>query len=224
MNWSLVLLGVVLLVLAYFMYQWLTGSISTAVQNTYMKTQLAPIPITNYSGPTSVRCAYSFWIFINKLNSNTNTTIFTLDEKPSGTGTTSTPPLLSVYIDSSAKLQIAVGADVYQVTDSFPLQKWERIDISFDNTTMDVYLSGKLLRSFKIKANLATTTGASINFGAIDAYISGFGRQSSPMDPSKAWSNYMSGNRSFAGAMIPSYGVTVELTKDSVSQKKMTLF
>lgn len=218
MNWSLVLLGVVLLVLAYFMYQWLTGSITSAVQNTYMKTQLAPIPITNYSGPTSARCAYSFWIFINKLSSG-DTTIFTLDEKAG------TPPsLLSVYVDSSSSLKIGVGADVYKVTDSFPLQKWERIDISFDNTTMDVYLSGKLLRSFKLKANLASTTGASINFGAIDAYISGFGRQSSPMDPSKSWSNYMAGNQSFAGAMIPSYGVSIELTKDSVSQKKMTLF
>jgi hypothetical protein len=223
MNWSLVLLGIVLLIFAYFTYQWLTGSVTTAVQNTYMKTQLAPIPITNYSGPTSERCAYSFWIFINKLSSSGNTTLFTLDEPTSGT-TTNTPSLLSVYIDNSANLKIALGADVYQVTDSFPLQKWERIDISFDNTTMDVYLSGKLLRSFKINANLRSTTRASINFGAIDAYISGFGRQSSPMDPSKSWSNYMAGNKTFAGAMIPSYGVTVELTKDSVSQKKMTLF
>lgn len=216
MDWSLILLSVVLLIVAYFIYLYLTGSATTAVQNTYMKTQMAPIPITNYSGPNSVRSAYSFWLFVNKLESLT-TTVFTLEE-PS-----SVSPLLSVAIDNSSKLQIGVGPNTYVVTDNFPLQKWERIDISFDNKTMDVYLSGKLLRSFKIPETITPSTNANIKFGAIDAYISGFKRQSSPMDPSTAWAAYMSGNKTFFGNM-PTYGVTVELTKDAVSQKRVNLF
>lgn len=215
MDWSLILLSIVLLIVAYFLYLYLTGSTKTAVQNTYMKTQMAPIPITNYSGPNSLKSAYSFWLFVNKLESLT-TTVFTLEE-PS-----SEKPLLSVTIDNSSKLQIGVGENTYIVTENFPLQKWERIDISFDNNTMDVYLSGKLLRSFKLSNRLSASTNANIKFGAIDAYISGFKRQSSPMDPSTAWSAYMSGNQTFAGSM-PTYGVTVELTKDSVSQKRVNL-
>lgn len=219
MDWSLILLSIVLLIVAYFLYLYLTGSANTAVQNTYMKTQLAPIPITNYNSPTSNQCAYSFWLFVNKLESVT-TTVFTLEEPSSVTPLP--PPLLSMMIDSSSKMQIGVGANTYVVTESFPLQKWERIDISFDNHTMDVYLSGKLLRSFKLPKSVTPTTNANIKFGAIDAYISGFKRQSSPMDPSTAWSAYISGNQSFVGSM-PKYGVTVELTKDAVSQKRVSL-
>jgi hypothetical protein len=216
MDWSLILLSIVLLIVAYFMYLYLTGSANTAVQNTYMKTQLAPIPITNYSSPNSNQSAYSFWLFVNKLESNT-TTVFTLEEPSSAT-----PPLLSMVIDSSSKLQIGFGPNTYVVTENFPLQKWERIDISFDNNTMDVYLSGKLLRSFKLPNKLTPSTNANIKFGAIDAYISGFKRQSSAMDPSTAWSAYLAGNQSFVGSM-PTYGVTVELTKDAVSQKRVNL-
>lgn len=110
------------------------------------------------------------------------------------------------------------------ITDNFPLQKWERIDISFDNKTMDVYLDGKLLRSFQMDESVVTTTTSVVAFGAIDAYVSGFNRTATPMDPTTSWNQYMSGNKPFMSSWMPQYGMSVELTKDSVAQKKLTLF
>jgi hypothetical protein len=218
MNLTMIVLGVVLLLVAYFLYQYLMGNTSVAVQNTYLKNGTAPIPMTNYTDPGSKRSSYSFWLFVNNVNASGNTEIFTIANPAAS------KVQLKLYLTPDTTLQLMVGATTYQVTSNFPLQKWERIDISFDNKTMDVYLDGKLLKSYQLNANVSVPTNNILTFGAINAYISGFGRKSSPMTPPTAWSAYISGNRPFTDSVMPKYGLSVELTKDSVSQKKMSLF
>lgn len=227
MNVAMIVLGVVLLIGAYFMYQYLTGQTATLVQNTYLRTQAAPIPITNYDAPTGVRCAYSMWLFVNAVEPTSLTRIFWISVPSTGPSTgpaaAANEPLL-LALTQKSELQLTVAGKMYSITENFPLQKWERIDMSFDNKTLDFYLDGKLLKSFQMSVSLATPTTASLNFGAIDAYVSGFKRQSSPIDPSSAWSTYLSGNKTFAASMVPNYGVTLALSKDSVTQKTITLF
>lgn len=215
---SLIVLGVVLLVGSYTLYQYLLGNSASLVQNTYLKTQAAPIPMTNYAASTSARSSYGFWIFVNKLESTTDTKLFWIAD-PS-----STSSLLEVSITNNAELGVKVADKLYSVTENFPLQKWERIDLSFDNKVMDVYLDGKLLRSVQMPTNFTTLTTSQIYFGQIDAYVSGFGRKPTPANPADVYSGYMSGNKPFSYSWMPQYGMSVELTKDSVAQKKLTLF
>ena len=228
MNVALIVLGVVLLIGAYFLYQYLTGQTATLVQNTYLRTQTAPIPITNFNSPTGVRCAYSMWLFVNAVDPTPVTRIFWISIPSAATTggaapTVANEPLLLALTQQSS-LQVTVAGKTYTILDNFPLQKWERVDMSFDNKTLDFYLDGKLVKSFQMSVPLATPTTSVLNFGAIDAYVSGFKRQSSPMDPSTAWSVYMSGNKTFAASMVPNYGVTLALSKDAVTQKTITLF
>lgn len=227
MNVALVVLGVVFLIGAYFMYQYLTGQTAALVQNTYLRTQAAPIPITNFDSPTGVRCAYSMWLFVNAVEPTPLTRIFWISVPSTAMGaaaaTTANEPLI-LALTQQSELQVTAAGKTYTILENFPLQKWERIDMSFDNKTLDFYLDGKLVKSFQMSVPLATPSTAVLNFGAIDAYVSGFKRQSSPMDPSTAWSVYMSGNKTFAASMVPNYGVTLALSKDAVTQKTITLF
>lgn len=228
MNVASIVFGVVLLVGAYYLYQYLTGQTSTLVQNTYLRTQAAPIPISNYSSPAGVRCAYSMWLFVNALDPTPLTRIFWISIPPSGgsvttAATVAVEPLL-LALTPQSELQATVAGKTYTIVDNFPLQKWERIDMSFDNKTFDFFLDGKLVRSFQMSAPLATPTTSILNFGAIDAYVSNFARQGSPMDPASAWSTYLSGNKTFTASLVPNYSVSVAMSKDSVVQKTVTLF
>ena len=226
-NVALIAIGIMLLVGSYFMYQYLIGNAQSLSKNTYLKTSAAPIPLTNFTSPTGTRCAYSMWLFVNSLSATKAEPMHvfwvgTPDASP--LSATTNPPAFKMCITSESHLQVFVKNKMYMITDNFPLQKWERIDISFDNKTMDVYLDGKLLRSFQMDESVVTTTTSVVAFGAIDAYVSGFNRTATPMDPTTSWNQYMSGNKPFMSSWMPQYGMSVELTKDSVAQKKLTLF
>lgn len=212
-----ILFGVLLLVVGYFVYTYFTGGADSMVQKTYLKTQAADIPLSNYASPNSVRCAYSFWLFVNRLDA-VDVAIITV-ASPSATA-----PELAVRLTPEAKMVVDVGGSSYQAVEDFPLQKWSRIDLSFDNNVHDIFMDGRLYRSFKMGTSLNTTSTSIIKFGMLDAYLAGFARQSSPMDPSSAWSNYISGNRSLSVGTMPSYGVDVMLTKNNEPQKRVTLF
>lgn len=217
MNIAWILFGVLLLVSGYLAYSYFVGDNRPMVQKTYLKTQAADIPLSNYSSPNSVRCAYSYWLFVNRLDA-AEVALLTV-ASPSAS-----VPSLVVRMTPDAKMAIDVGGSSYQAMEDFPLQKWTRIDLSFDNTVLDVFLNGRLYRSFKLGAALNTTSASVIKFGLMDAYISGFGRQSSPMDPSSAWSTYVSGNRSMTLGGQADYGLVIEMTKDNQPQKRVTVF
>jgi len=216
---AMIALGIVILIGAYFVYKYLIGSSSNLSQNTYLKTGTPAIPLTNFASPTGTRYAYSLWLFVNNLSGATENTVFLV-----GNGATED---IKLVISDKADLKVHIKDKKdkpYLIMENFPLQKWERVDLSIDNRVMDVYIDGKLLRSFMLDAAVGSSSNATVTFGAFDAYVSGFARTPTPMDPSTSWTNYMSGNKPFMSSWMPQYGMSVELTKDSVAQKKMTLF
>lgn len=222
-----VALGLVLGIAVYYMMRYLTGGASLsggggATETTYLKTQLPPVPIP---AAASARCAYSLWLFLNNLTGGTaGTTVFEISD-PAATPAVS---IATLRLDSSAALRFVIGAGTtartYLLKEDFPLQKWTRLDLSFDNGTFDFYLDGKLLRSFQTGAALVTPATAVLQFGAIDAYVNGYSRAAEPMDPAKAQAKYLSGQRALSGSALPKYGVSMQLVKDSVVQTSFSLF
>lgn len=220
-----VALGLVLGIAVYYLFRWATGNTSTrmAAQSTYLKTQAAAMPISDFSSPLAVRCTYSFWLLVNNLAATALTTIFTITD-----GASPATQIAALTLDNKATLTFSKGAaataKTYHLDDNFPLQKWTRLDLSFDNRRFDFYLDGKLLRSYQMPSTLVTPAAAVIQFGAIDAYIQDFSRAAEPIDPATAHAKYLDGQKSLSGSALPSYGVSVQLVKDSVVQKSLTLF
>ena len=234
MNYLLVLLGILLIIIAYILYIKALGNNSVLGKNTYLKTTVPPVDLTTLSNPGSSRFAYSFWVYVNEL-----------------TGTAATVPIFTVYnsaansnasaillfgvspSDMTLNLQIApkdgnltsATKVTVPVMKNFPLQKWVFVVASFDNAQLDLYVDGKIVNSrvLSITPALPVGTGANIGFGTGDMYISTLNRQTSPMDPQTAWTNYMSGNAGFAN-IFSTYGLDMTFNKDSVIAQKFTIF
>lgn len=228
MTFLYVALGLVIGVAVYYVYRYITGADTTVIQTTYLKTQATALPLSDYSSPLSVRCTYSFWLFVNNLDpipvtqssAVQDTSVFVINDPSQA----ATAPAAALKLNALATLRFVKGTKEFELVPDFPLQKWTRLDLSFDNRTFDFYLDGKLLRSYQMAASLVTPATAVIQFGSIDAYMYGFTRTAEPTDPATAQSKYLEGQKTLTGSALPSYGVNLQLTKDATVAKTFRLF
>jgi hypothetical protein len=180
------------------------------IQQHYLGTGLIPIPMSKIPNYQSNSYFYEIWIYANSVdNAKPFTSTSTSTNNVAGPAN---PTGNIFYVDSSISLDLykntALYVNVnnntgnssytaYNVTQAFPLQKWQQVIIHVQNYLMDFYLNGKLVKSMQ----LTTTTGvsiplssASINFGKSDVYIAKFNRLTSILNTNIAWQKYLEGN------------------------------
>ena len=233
-----ILLFVVILLLVYVLYAYLTGTVTKMSQNANLNAAIPPI--TKVDGARNTRYGYSIWVYVNTWNNNSTKTIF------------SRPNSLRLYLDNTSptlKLDLAMnGAPVNNVpptmtmniTNNFPLQKWVCVCVSVDNQFVDAYLDGKLVKSQRFYTLPPTVTipqtppdataspvylGNSQpgEFAPFDAFITEFKRWSVPIDPQSAWDTYLAGNgTNGVSRAFSSYGIDVSVLKNNVEQTKFS--
>lgn len=232
MNYLLVLLGILLIIIMYILYIKVLGDTSILSKNTYLKTSVPPVDLKTLTKPGSSRFAYSFWVYVNELSATTP--IFTVYKETADIAgifsvkLNTTEMTLNVLIaKTNSTITGTEGTDFVTVPimKNFPLQKWVCVVVSLDNSQLDLYVDGKIVNSrvLAITPALPIGTGANIKFGTGDMYISTLNRQTTPMDPQTAWTNYMSGNAGFAN-MFSTYGLDMTFNRDSVVAQKFTIF
>ena len=110
-----------------------------------------------------------------------------------------------------------------------PIQKWVNLIISFNGTTLDVYMNGKLVKTC-IMDNVAEISGDS------DAIISPAGKTFSgqtskfkfwntPMDPQKAWYTYSDGYAPGLGlaSFFNKYKFRMSLLENNIETTSVTI-
>uniref|UniRef100_A0A6C0B4B8 LamG-like jellyroll fold domain-containing protein n=1 Tax=viral metagenome TaxID=1070528 RepID=A0A6C0B4B8_9ZZZZ len=151
MNVTVIALGILLLVLIYVLYLYLSPSYSSLITSASLLTNTPPL--TGIESPTSPRYAYGLWLYVNSWNNtSTNKYIFTRNNN------------IQLYLD---KTQLNLYLDVYMntgsgsgawlstitapilITNNYPIQKWCYIVVSVDSAFIDCYLDGKLILSQK---------------------------------------------------------------------------
>jgi hypothetical protein len=151
MNVTVIALGILLLVLIYVLYLYLSPSYTSLISSASLLTNTPPL--TGIDNPTSPRYAYGLWLYVNSWNNtSTNKYIFTRNNN------------IQLYLD---KTQLNLYLDVYMntgtgtgawlssvsapilITNNYPIQKWCYIVISVDSSFIDCYLDGKLILSHK---------------------------------------------------------------------------
>ena len=224
MNPVIIGLGVVLVVVLVYMIfgNYFTGTTSVAKEQDMTKS-IAAITADQLSVPDAQRYSYGLWIYVNAWPTGTTPTpIFTRtnDMKLVLSGTTGTLELV-VYKGTS------ISADkTIQITNNFPLQKWTYITISKDNTTVDLYLDGKLVKSVAISTTHKPDTTNPINFEIIkngSAFMAKFTRRPRVADPQSVWNDYMGGS----GTGTVGNGklnVNLSLLKDNVETSKFAIW
>jgi hypothetical protein len=164
----------------------------------------------------------------NFQSSNTQEYIISRD----GTGSNKN---IGIYIDKmSPSLTIEYSATqsggtsakkTVVVTDNFPLQTWAHVIVSVDNSYIDVYLNGKLLKSI-YDASIDTPSQTSpIKYGKVNCNLAKLSRTVLPTDPQTAWDKYSAGNGENPMAKyLSSFGLTMSLNKNNQEYSKITVF
>jgi hypothetical protein len=230
MNYTLIILGIILVVILYVLYTVISEKGVSVTKKLYLKEANSSIAMKDLSNPVSVRYSYNLWVYVNALtNGAPINNIFSIKSA------TATPQsFFELNLTSDAKLKykittVASGGESMvdnEAMSNFPLQKWVYISISVDTNIVDIYIDGKLIRSQKVDRIQPPTKECSVMYPSnFDAYIAKFDRFDKPVDPETVWNAYMAGNGgSYFTSLFSSYGANLTLTKDSLDLRKFTMF
>lgn len=216
MNYTLIILGIILILVLYILYRFITDRSSMVSSRIYLKDSPPDIKFDSLPKPNSTRYTYSLWIYVKSLQGNTD--IISV--------TNADVAIFKLYLEANGNLKFQIDNNNDNIiTSNFPLQKWVCVNISVDNNIVDTYIDGKLVKSQKMDSITNPTSTSIFKHGTGDIFLAEVERPASPTDPQTAWDRYMAGNGgSYIGNMFSSYGASLILTKDDIDSKRFTLF
>jgi hypothetical protein len=232
MNYTLIVLGVILCVIIYMMFKFISeqGKTVTSIVTLDGTTTNPDVLFSSLSSPTSSRYYLSFWINVVNAPSGINgTDLFKIVNKNNNA-------IVTVSLTASSELKYSMTEQSPGTTNShtimtnFPLQKWVYVILSVDGKTVDLYIDGKMIRSENL-GNLPEATTIDCKFvfnnpnSSAVVHMAKFERNPTAVDPSTAWSKYIAGNGgNYFSNLFSSYGATFTLTKDNLDVNKFSLF
>jgi hypothetical protein len=217
MNYTVVILAIILVVIIFYMVFSDWFSTSKLVKQASLKNVIPDIPAKDLVKPTSTRYAYSIWIYVNSWDTQTSKPIFSRAND------------IELALDTTVgKFTCKLGKtnpSTITVTNNFPLQKWVFVTVSIDNTIADIYLDGKLVKSVQI-AQVNPDDSSNVIFGkGYDIYIADLKRYTEVQYPQSVWNTYMKGNGgSVVNKVGSSYAVNLSILKDDVEWNKFNLW
>lgn len=222
MNYTLIILGIILILVLYVLYRFMTDRQTMVSSKVYLGDKPGNKSFGELANPGASRYSYNLWIYVVSINDNG--LIFEIDDGADNY-------LFKLEATTSGDLEYTLRDNTTTdtakiITSNYPLQKWVCVSVSVDNTVVDTYVDGKLVKSQKTSGSPKVPTKTSqIKFGNGDIYIAEFERLPNPIDPQTAWDRYMAGNGgSYISNAFAAYGANLILTKDQVDMKKFALF
>jgi hypothetical protein len=227
MDYGFVVLGIVLIfVLYYFLNSDGTAVLSNKLD---LSIQQPNIPVATLgSTATSPRYSLEMWMYIYNFNGQPK---YIISRDATTTTPATTPPVknIGIKIDGAApKLTVeyaSTGTIKNQlITDNLPLQTWVHLIVSVDNTFVDVYVNGKLIKSFKDTIDAPSST-SDIAYGQVNCYLAKLVRTTEATDPQTAWDHYSAGNgENPLAKYLANFGLSVTLQKNNQDYSKVTVF
>ena len=157
----IIFLGVIVIFLLFILMYFFNNQSTQLVTNSNLSKGNTVVAISDSNSPSTSRYTLALWIYVNSWTiNNSNKTIFEL------------PGIISLYLDATKptlKAQFttnnANNNDIIEITQNFPVQKWNYVTISVDNNYVDLYLDGKLIKSIKLSGTQSNCTDQNIYIG-----------------------------------------------------------
>lgn len=212
MNYVIIVLGIIIVFLLYYMYIWLLTP--PVIKRTAKLNETNP-PIAYLKDPTSLHYSYGVFLYVNSWDNTKEKVIISRDKNFTLYLDATTPTLYcKMYLDDDTTQLITI-------TNNFPLQKWVYIVLSVDSQIIDVYLNGKLVLSQKLTKNPKMPGDATVPLllgGADiwDASVADLIRIPRPMSPQEVINNYVSSYNNIIGGMfsMSSYNANLKVLKN----------
>jgi hypothetical protein len=210
MNYLLIVLGILIVLIAYYVYLIYFGE-PIVVKLINLNSTNPEVSGSVIKNPISVKYSYYTWIYISTYPTTLGSAPFQpLMSYVNGGNTQfvlylSTPTTLNCGIGSKTSTItgsnntaiLANGMNTIVITNNVPIQKWIYVVVSTDGIYADIYLDGKLVVSKVLQNRVSTAldVNSKITFGTgQDVYISNLTRVPYQVDPQTVWTNYMKGN------------------------------
>ena len=235
----MVVLGIAMFMVLFFLYRLLLGNRTATITNLKYDATLDPFSFGTLSIPNSTRFSYYVWIYVNVVDPSIDENIFRVSDTAIKTATETTAgrtgDLLSLYVKNTTDLYLDVLTGTSNtltpiiITSNFPMQSWQQVIISFDNTHLDIYHNGKFLKSTHFentKLPVKTSNKSIIDFGTTksDINIKLFSVLEYPMDPQTAWNKYVEDSKTSNGANTVNYGLKLNVSSNNKPSTPFTLF
>ena len=235
-------------VVIYYVYVTFFTSVNTLTSTSLnLNSQPPPPPIlvSTLTNPESTKYAYGAWVYVNTWDTTKTKVIFSrysdiilyLDKTTGVLNCAIGAAGIPFYTpaptpDSTLNPEILTSdfknntTNNIFVTNNFPLQTWVYIVVNVNNTVVDIYLNGKMVKSVQIKQTAPDKVSNIFYGNGYDAVVSKFVRWSTQVDPNTVWNYYVSGNGSgnIAGALGGAYSAQVTVSKNNAVTSQFKLF
>lgn len=228
MNTHTIVLGVVTILLLYFVYVFFFAKSGQAtLVNYHDATQQLSISASSLPSGATANYTFSIWFYINEWNYRygENKVIFQRKDP-------NNDPAPSVYLDSTTNnLHVSLATynthDTSSVSnvsvcsiDNVPIQAWTNLIITLNNRALDMYLNGKLVRTCVMpgvpRMNPASAVTLCPN-GGFSGYVSTFKYIANAINPTQAYNIYKDGysGGSGLGSFFDKYRVKVAFVENN---------
>jgi len=225
MNYLFILLGIFVVVMLYLLYTFLFPSKSKVANKNYLAKGVQNVAFEKLENPSSQKYSIDLWVFVNTLNGMKPDSSVSAGKTDNPNGCIfEVPNTYHLDLFEDATLAFYNNGNAINpaiVLPNFPLQRWVYIVISVDNSLIDLYLDGKLVRSMKTNYDGKIPSADSFfTFGNGDIYIAGMNRIPNSSNTNTVFKNYMQGN---AGLKAPVYSVSLDFLKNSQVSKNISI-
>jgi len=239
MNYTLIILGAIVIILLYVLYKYYFAS-NTLAKQLSLATTNSPIAISNQSNAQNFN--YGLWLYVNSWDTN-NTKLIFRDADSNANAK------LALFLEQNSPtldlfIRTTTSTTLINITKNFPVQSWCYIAVNVNKNYVDCYLNGKLIKSVFL-SNLPTFNVTQLTVGggsnkvdgldsgnavaigtsgtpqAFDATITSFIRSPTIVSPQDVWNTYLAGNG--MSGLIPAYGVNIDLTKNNQVANSYTI-
>ncbi len=202
-----IIIGVVVVVLLYFLYVWIFGDSSRSYILGMQDAKKKKIIDGSYFPKGgSADYTYSMWVYVSNWNYRIGEKKMIISRNNSdgnpapyislGANVNNIDVTLATYSDSG-------NSQLHTCTlDNIPLQTWVNVIVTLNNRALDLYLDGKLVRTCVLPGVPKQSTGQPLivsnspkdsNSGGFDGFISNVTYLARPVNPREAYSLYREG-------------------------------
>jgi hypothetical protein len=178
----IIILGVIIVIIAYFLIKYYFFSVQYSVSKKYLKNDSVAISLGKDKSTRSINYSFGSWIYVNNFSDTViysyiiqgavasveNPSTFALilggvdNSSLGGTGIIGSrgTPVLTAYINGATTTPTTRVANTVTITNNFPIQKWVHVLVSVDTTYVDCYIDGKLIISKPLTNQITSEIGS----------------------------------------------------------------
>lgn len=202
MKLSNIVLGVAVILVFYFLYDYFFGGSSTTSSPSSLldAKSMQVVGANSLPANVSTNYGYSVWFYVDDWSYRLGESKTIFDR--TGKGKNSGSPLV-VFDPSENNITISLAttgsgaASTSKCTiNNVPLQAWTNLIITLNSRALDVYINGKLVKTCLLDAPPAVESGSSVRItphGGFSGYTSRFQYYAMPLSPQQAYNIYKSG-------------------------------